>query len=76
MKKTSFTITLNDEGILLLLERLHKLNLIQLMPNINSKSIKQISFDKYSGALSEKEGKEIKKEIQKGREEWDRRITY
>ncbi len=48
----------------------------QLIPNINNKSAKKISFDKYSGALSEKEGEEIKKEIQKGREEWDRRITY
>ncbi len=76
MKKKSFTITLNDEGILLMLERLHKLNLIQLIPDINSKSTKKISFDKYSGALSEKEGEEIKKEIQKGREEWNRRITY
>ena len=76
MKQKSFTITLNNEGILLMLEHLHKLNLIQLAPNINSKSAKKISFDKYAGALSEKEGEKIKKEIQKGREEWDRRITY
>ena len=36
MKQKSFTITFNNEGILLMLDYLKKLTLIQLAPNINT----------------------------------------
>jgi len=72
----SFTITLKDEKVLILLKQLVKLDLIKLVPNAYKKSKEKLSFDKYSGILSKKLGKEMKEEIKKGREEWGRRITY
>ncbi len=76
MTNTSFIVTLKDEKVLLLLQQLHNLDLIKLIPNSFKKSKEKLSFDKYSGVLSKKIGKEMKDEIQKGREQWDRRITY